>query len=397
MFGARGYRNLIVLAAMAALLLITQACAGGSVPAEGTAEPGQAVTVTPGTDGEPVGKPASPGVRIAFVSDRGGKTDLWVMGADGSNQRQLTSNSAEEFWPAWSPDGVRIAYSSKNGDLFDLWVVDVDSGKGRRLAQALGTSPGRVTWAADGSGVYLQGVAGNGNGAQPSVLFVPADDGAPTKLVQTNGESVQSWSLGSGKLAAELRSGQDGGIYVGEDLGTAAEVKDEELIDGTNPILSPDGRRMAFRAPAFDDDPILWVVDLDTGKKVALNEDDPGRRWDHGVAWSPDGKRLAFARSSMAWTGPDGRLQMPAGDDSAGTGDEGIYLIGADGTGAKRITSSSLDANPAWSADGNWLAFVSGRSGKGKSDIWVVQLDGKDPGNLTKGQGNNWSPAWSTN
>src|SRR5207302_2193555 len=51
--------------------------------------------------------------KIAFVSDRDGNFEIYVMDADGSNQTRLTNNPAHDGEPAWSPDGAKIVFVSQ--------------------------------------------------------------------------------------------------------------------------------------------------------------------------------------------------------------------------------------------------------------------------------------------
>ena len=52
------------------------------------------------------------GSKIAFVSDRDGGDEIYVMNADGSNQTRLTNNTADDFNPSFSGDGSKIAFVS---------------------------------------------------------------------------------------------------------------------------------------------------------------------------------------------------------------------------------------------------------------------------------------------
>jgi Tol biopolymer transport system component len=67
---------------------------------------------------------------------RPSKVELWVMNADGSDQRQITDLGGANFGPSWTPDGQRIIFSSNHQNPrsrnFDLFVVDLD---GRNLEQ----------------------------------------------------------------------------------------------------------------------------------------------------------------------------------------------------------------------------------------------------------------------
>ena len=60
--------------------------------------------------------------KIAFTSDRTGRTEIWVMNADGSDQTQLTNVAGGNDEAAWSPDGTKIAFTSRrDGDTSELY------------------------------------------------------------------------------------------------------------------------------------------------------------------------------------------------------------------------------------------------------------------------------------
>jgi DNA-binding winged helix-turn-helix (wHTH) protein len=59
-----------------------------------------------------------------------------------------------------------------------------------------------------------------------------------------------------------------------------------------------------------------------------------------------------------------------------------------------RITfDDGLQSEPTWSPDGRYIAYSSHRGGK--FDIWVQQVSGGDPIQITKGPGHHWQPDWS--
>src|SRR4051812_1855066 len=65
--------------------------------------------------------------RIAFVSERDGEPEVFVMADDGGAQTNLTTDpAAPDVAPSWSPDGTRIVYQRGFGPDADLWVADAD-------------------------------------------------------------------------------------------------------------------------------------------------------------------------------------------------------------------------------------------------------------------------------
>jgi TolB protein len=92
---------------------------------------------------------------------------------------------------------------------------------------------------------------------------------------------------------------------------------------------------------------------------------------DQDPAWSPDGQKIAFVR------------------------DFDIFVMNADGTGQVRLTNNPLfDGQPTWSPDGQKIAFASSRIPGGTFEIFVVNADGTGETNLTNNPADQ-SPAWS--
>jgi Tol biopolymer transport system component len=99
------------------------------------------------------------GRRIAFASDRGGNSDLYVMDADGSHARVLYAGPFADVDPVWSPDGRWVAFSSASkegcaleddGCSFHLWVVKADGSAARQLTSDDGHDVD-PTWSLDGA------------------------------------------------------------------------------------------------------------------------------------------------------------------------------------------------------------------------------------------------------
>ena len=87
------------------------------------------------------------GRHIAFTSERDGNPEIYVMGSDGSNPRNLTNYSDQDFSPSWSPDGRHIAFHSWRNGNYEIYVMGSDGSNPRRLTTSGGLSP---SWSPDG-------------------------------------------------------------------------------------------------------------------------------------------------------------------------------------------------------------------------------------------------------
>ncbi|MFN2184454.1 MAG: protein kinase domain-containing protein [Anaerolineae bacterium] len=231
-----------------------------------------------------------------------------------------------------------------------------------------------------------------------------------------------------GRLA--FTSWRDGNpeIYV-IDLGGGNPVRlTTNEVDDWLPDWTPDGSRIAFtsnRQEGYD----TWVMNGNGGEQTRLLTTPA---WDDYPRWAPDGQRLALATTGTTegvanseihvsdpygkllrltnttaedqwpdWS-PDGRLIFSEG--FKGTSDWDLYVMNGDGSGHKLwLGGPTCDVQPAWSPDGEWVAFIRNTrdtDGNGVTDVedagdlWVAQADGSGLRQLTHDQ---WTitPAWS--
>jgi TolB protein len=178
-----------------------------------------------------------------------------------------------------------------------------------------------------------------------------------------------AWSPDGSRLAVTREQGGNTDVFVTDASGQGGRrITDHWGID-VSPVWSPDGRRIAF-CSARSGAPQIYVMGPD-GSGITRVSQTGG--YNTSPAWSPKGDRLAWA------TRAGGIFQ--------------IVVASADGSGARTITSQGSNENPSWGPDGRYLVFSSRRGGR--TYIYFADRDGKTLKQLTRGPGDDTSPAWS--
>jgi LysM repeat protein len=98
--------------------------------------------------------PAGSQGRVAFMSDRNGNWEVYVVNMDGGGLKRLTDNAAADGLPTWSPDGKSIAFVSNRGGTWAIWVMNANGSNQRKLfdlgggyASGDGWTTERISWA----------------------------------------------------------------------------------------------------------------------------------------------------------------------------------------------------------------------------------------------------------
>lgn len=211
------------------------------------------LTNAPGRDGAPVWSPD--GARIAFESYRDGAPEIYVMNADGSDQRNLTHHSASDIHPVWSPDGKWIMFSSTrssspdNADpQFDVFVMRSDGAEVAPLIETADSTETYASWSPNGQEVVYRRVDASG---QWDVVVYSVETGE-VRVVASH-PAVDGWPVWSpdGEFIC-FASGRDERdettrLYlVRRDGSDLTRITGRQSEDDRQPAFSPDGRRIAY-------------------------------------------------------------------------------------------------------------------------------------------------------
>ncbi|MFI5314705.1 MAG: Tol-Pal system beta propeller repeat protein TolB [Myxococcota bacterium] len=263
---------------------------------------------------------------IAYVSDNGRKNkEIWVMSADGSNKRRVTSNGSINLFPSWSPDGKTLVYTSFKGGLSELYLLFRGTRPGVKLIQTR-DEKFRGVWAPN-DGTIAVVVSREGN----TDLYTVSSDGKnPRRVTEDRSiESSPSWSPDGKKLAFVSDRTGSPQIFV-KDLGSGDVRRLTYSGDyNASPAWSPTGEWIAYAAQAGNDfDIYLITPDGSFTQPLVTNV-----RSDEDPAWSPDGRKVAFSSNRR------GRKE--------------VYRVDLDGSNTTLLTDGAGNCtNPAWSP---WL------------------------------------------
>ena len=268
------------------------------------------------------------GSRVVYAtlrhSQRAQSFDIVTASLDGTERQQLTGDEGSEGEPAWSPDGMRIAFLHNN----NLRTMAADGSDVRSIAPDTWSSHEPPAWSPEGARLAFRDAT-----YEMELHIVGADGSNLTRVAHGPAPVVREWSW-------------------------------ERPAGG--PAWSPDGRRIAFVRPTDDGFKALEVLEVDTGSAsttVASGRIGP-------ILWSRDGTEVYF-----------GSYYLQFAQDVLS--ERGVFTVAVEGEHrTRRVTPESAVRGVAWSPDGERLAVLTDRARAIDGDVaavlYTVARDGSD-------------------
>jgi len=261
--------------------------------------------------------------RIAFINNRTGHKEVYLMDYDGENVKRLTDDKSIDLLPRFSPDGRRIAYTSYKDGNPDLFLVDLETAKVSTLSneQGLNIAGG---FSPDGTKLLMT----LSRGKSPNLFLKDLASGTVTRLTSHFGaDSTPTFSPDARQAAFVSDRSGNPQIFV-LDLANKQTRRLTDFNWCDSPAWSPTGEWIAFSGRANKRDKMdIFLVDV-TGNQIRQLTHGEGSNED--PTWSPDGRLLAFSSTR------GGRAQ--------------IFVMDADGS-APRLAADvpGASSTPHWS------------------------------------------------
>src|SRR5208283_2958406 len=255
-------------------------------------------------------------------------SNLWIVNFDGSEHRPLTTGTYSDISPRWSPDGTRIAFVSDRDGKSQLYVRWMDSGQTAKLTD-VENAPAGISWSPDGRQIAFTSLV---SAAPPKIATLPA---APEGAKWADAPKVFEDLIYRFNGPGYLKPGYSQIFVVAADGGAPRQLTTGKFphgpgaggLGGSNPSWAPDGKSLIFSMNGtanYEYEPLhteLFELRIADGSLTQLSHRNGPNE---SPEISPDGKLIAY-------TGFDDRYQ--------GHQTTYLYLANRDGSNPRPVTS----------------------------------------------------------
>ena len=239
------------------------------------------------------------GKQVAFISNMTGRSNLWIVPAEGGWPSQLTVSNQRQTSITWSPNGRWIAYTSDydGNEQWDLFVVSPSNGQVTNLTNTPEISEEGPTWSPDGTMLAYMVKPKDSSTFEIDVMEIATKR---VRHITTNtpkelGNFSPIWSE-DGKwivFSQGHATGKDSNIFIAEvSTGKATSLtphEGEKTFSATD--ISPDGKTLLITSNAHNGYDNVGLLEIATKKITWLTSD----KWEISAGrFSPDGKRVAW-------------------------------------------------------------------------------------------------------
>ena len=377
--------------------------------------------------------------------------DLFTIPIDGGDATQLTSGMAFDAQPRFSPDGTRIAYTSDHDGGQNIWIRSLDGSDTTQISKGSANRAESPEWLPGGDYIVAS-MGGFRGGGLPKLKLFHVDGGSGIQLVSEpdNLKMLGAAVSSDGRYIWYARRTGDW-TYNAQFPQYQLEAYDRESGErytrssrygsAIRPVLSPDGRWLVF-GTRHDAHTGLMIRDLESGDErwlaYPVQHDDQESRATldalPGMSFTPDSRHLLASYGGKIWKLPveGGNAEeipfrvrfdltlgprvdfdypiedtptftvrqirdaapSPSGDRLAFTALDRLWVSGADGSGAERLTDADMSEHFAtWSPDGEWIAYSTWDGTEGH--LYKARADGgAAPVRLTRDAATYFAPAW---
>ena len=378
--------------------------------------------------------------------------DLYMLPLAGGDARPITSGLAFDAQPRFSPDGKWVAFTSDRDGAENVWIQNVDTKETRQITKLKDKVIQSPAWTPDGK--YIVATVGDIVFKPGKLWLFHIDGGAGIPILKSRDSTSLATGAAFGADPRYLWYAQRKGtwqynaiypqyqIWVYDRETGRSAVRTSRVGSALRPTLSPDGKWMVY-ASRYEARTGLVLHDMQSGDEKWLaypvQRDDQeaiGSRDAYpGMAFTPDSREVVTTYGGKIWRvpvsggapiavpfhvhtqlglGPRLAFKFPVSDSSefrahqirdvapspdgkrvAFTALDRLYLMDLPNGAPRRLTSSdAVEAQPTWSPDGSWLAYVTWQRMGGS--VYKVRTTGTSaPVQLVKENATYQHPAWA--